>query len=192
MQDILDLKNTMSSDLYAANYELKHVASDDAMFKDMKFIEHSGGKWIAHIDASYYGKDTTALSLLCKDNDKIIIAGFAWREHVDECMDKIKSIFGRYKPGTFYMEKNADKGYLAKEIKQWHGSVSSYHESMNKHIKIVSFLKKEWQSVYYTNDTNELYMEQIADYCEGIEPDDAPDSSASLIRIISKRVVMLK
>ena len=53
---------------------------------------------------------------------------------------------------------------------------------MNKHNKIVSYLKGRWPDIIWAHDCQEDYLEQVVDYMEKQEPDDAPDSAASLIR----------
>ncbi len=88
----------------------------------------------------------------------------------------------KYKAGTLYNETNGDKGYFIKEFKQYWNAIVGYHEGMNKHVKIVTYLKKEWDGIIWDDDTDPDYMEQIVDYQEGQEPDDAPDSASSLIR----------
>jgi hypothetical protein len=55
-------------------------------------------------------------------------------------------------------------------------------EKENKHIRIISFLKKNWNRLYFAHDCQTDYLSQILDYEEGLEPDDAPDSAAGLIR----------
>ena len=89
------------------------------------------------------------------------------------------------------MEDNGDKGYSARDLNDAGIKTKTYHESMNKHLKIATFLYANWSRVQWLDPnlpgglgTDPMYLEQIYDYREGIEPDDAPDSGASLIRII--------
>lgn len=57
---------------------------------------------------------------------------------------------------------------------------------MNKYIKISTYLRDRWDDIIFINDTDRAYINQILDYNENAEHDDAPDSLASLIRQISK------
>jgi hypothetical protein len=82
-----------------------------------------------------------------------------------------------------YNEKNADKGYLAKKISK---PVNTYHESMNKYIKISTYLRNRWSDIIFISGTSKEYINQILDYNENADHDDAPDSLASLVRQISK------
>ena len=86
--------------------------------------------------------------------------------------------------GKIYCETNADKGYLAKAFRDRGERVSTYAETMNKYIKIVTHLKGDWKDVIFVDGTDKEYIEQILDYNEFAEHDDAPDSAASAIRIL--------
>ena len=71
---------------------------------------------------------------------------------------------------------------VAKEIKGKGIRVATYAESMNKDIKIVSFLKKYWQRIVWDPNTDPNYLNQVNDYRPGQDPRDAPDSASSLLR----------
>jgi len=58
---------------------------------------------------------------------------------------------------------------------------------MNKFIKISSYLKRYWNDIVFLNTTDSDYLNEILDYMEDAEHDDAPDSLASLIR---KKTIM--
>ena len=88
--------------------------------------------------------------------------------------------------GKFMCEDNADKGYLAKDIRNKKERVVSYHESMNKYYKITTYLKNIWENVIFIKGTDKEYIEQILDYNENADHDDAPDSCASLARKLWK------
>ena len=59
---------------------------------------------------------------------------------------------------------------------------SGYHESMNKFVKISTYLKKAWKQITWLEDTDPEYINEILDYSEFAEHDDSPDSVASLLR----------
>ena len=81
------------------------------------------------------------------------------------------------------MEDNADKGLGREGLIQYYPNVMGYHEKENKHNKIIIHLKSHWTEIYIDYNCQEEYLNQILDYEEGEEPDDCPDSSASIIRI---------
>lgn len=190
-QDHIDhLRATMAPTLFSANYELKHVATEGALFAEIKYIkveDYNKYNWICHIDARYSGKDTTAITFGARDGDDIILSGYGFDKHIDDCFEDLKAFIEIYKCGTIHLETNADKGYLAKDIREFHPAVKKYHESMNKHVKIVQFLRGEWPNVKIDVRSNSMWIEQVSEYNEGVEPDDCPDSAASIIRQGFKR-----
>ena len=58
---------------------------------------------------------------------------------------------------------------------------------MNKHLKITSYLKSEWRNVVFVKGTDAAYIDQVCDYNENAEHDDAPDSLASMIRLLWRK-----
>ena len=70
------LRSTLSSSLYSANYELKHIADEDALFTNPVIDDGTnttkiyGG--VCHIDASYGGTDGTAFTVLKQQPDGTI------------------------------------------------------------------------------------------------------------------------
>ena len=187
---IEELRRSMSDSLFAANYELKHIADADAMFKNPQFVKdenliHGG---LAHIDAAYDGEDGTAYTAMKQLKDgRIIGFGKLWRRHVDDCLTEIKMLHGQLQIGSVSCEKNADKGYLAKELAGMGFRTEVYSESMNKYIKISTFLRKNWGNIFWLEDTDPEYINEILDYSEFADHDDSPDSAASLIRKMENR-----
>ena len=91
-----------------------------------------------------------------------------------------------FRAGSISCEKNADKGYLAKELRGLGYSVNPYDESMNKFVKISTYLRSKWKNIVWLEDTDPEYINEILDYSEHAEHDDSPDSAASLLRKMSK------
>lgn len=183
-EELKEIRSKMTDSLFAANYELKHIADKDALFQNPQFTEdvekiYNG---IAHIDAGYDGEDFTAFTILKKTANGYIGFGKMWNKHVDDCLNEIAVYIKLYRAGTIYCEENADKGYLKKELKSNGLLARGYFESQNKFVKIVTYLKNAWNSIEWIDDTDPEYIGQILDYSEFAEHDDAPDSVASLIR----------
>lgn len=183
------LRKSMSDSLFAANYELKHIADADAMFANPVFsadetLLYDG---VAHIDAAYGGEDSTAYTIIKRRKDgQIIGLGKLWHKHVDDCIPEIKRVHEQYRAGSVLCETNGDKGYLAKELQRQGFRVSTYSEKMNKFIKISTYLRQSWPEIVWLEDTDPEYINQILDYSEFADHDDAPDSAASLIRETEK------
>ena len=185
-----ELRQSMSDSLFAANYELKHIADKDAMFKEPKYTKYNELIYdgMAHIDAAYYGEDGTAYTIFHKLSDgRIIGFGKRWDKHVDDCLGEIGVYHKMLRAGSISCETNADKGYLAKELRGLKYSVNTYDESMNKFVKISTYLRSNWKNIIWLEDTDPEYINEILDYSENAEHDDSPDSAASLLRKMENR-----
>lgn len=186
LDEIERLKATMTASLFSANYELKHVADDDVLFNNpqknapIELATHG----IAQLDCAYYGEDFTALTVGAKHEGKYYVYGRLWRKHIEEVEDEVVTIFNKMLCRTLYNELNADKGLIARDLRNKGVTVSTYTEHQNKFVKISSYVKLEWQNIVFVEGTDEAYINQICDYNENAEHDDAPDSLASFIRIL--------
>lgn len=184
--DLDAIRAKMSPSLFAANYELRFVASEDVIFAapqtgaDLSLVDQG----TAHVDAAFYGEDWTAFTVAAIHDGKYYVFGKAWRRHIDDVMPDIVQLYQQLNCGKMYLERNADKGYVAKEMRRLGVRTVSYDERQNKYIKIVSHLKFAWSDVVFCEGTDDAYIAQICDYTENAEHDDCPDSLASLIRIM--------
>ena len=178
------IREAMTASLFAANYELRHIASDDVIFTSPQTgaVPALAEQGICHIDASYGGEDGTAFTICKKSGGKYYIYGRLWQKHVDDCLPEIIRLRKAFNAGIIYSERNADKGYLAKALRDKGERADTYHEKTNKFVKITSYLKSEWKNVVFVAGTDAEYINQICDYTENAEHDDAPDSAASIVR----------
>lgn len=187
------LRDSMTASLYSANYELKHIADENALFKNAVIDDGSKSHLIyngvCHIDASYGGEDGTAFTIIKEHGDKIYVYGVLKQQHVDDCLSEFEALRKHYRAGTLYTEKNADKGYLHNKILS---PKINYYESMNKFVKISTHLKGNWERIVFIQETDTEYINQILDYTENSSRDDAPDSLASIIRETIQRGNNLK
>lgn len=98
-----------------------------------------------------------------------------------------------------WLESNADRGFGKKELERaiqllykqkkilHRPLVEDYHEAMNKDRKIQTYGKRYWNSIDWVHSgrkdsTYDEFLEQVIDYMDGQEPNDAPDTMASLFR----------
>lgn len=188
-QQIVDKRLTMTSSMWAANYLLEHVNGDNLMFTD----PHTG-PWetnklrkVAHLDAAYGGRDTTALTIASKRSDgRIQMWVRIWRGAAEANMSSIRWELEHRGCHELLMEDNGDKGMLARVFAFFEGtawlSTENYHEKQNKHKKIHNYLGHFWHKIVWAQDSDPEALSQICDYVEDAEPDDAPDSAASLLR----------
>lgn len=188
-EELEDIRSKMVPSLFAANYELRFIASEDVIFVsprvggDPAMVEQG----IVHIDAAYGGEDYTAATYCRKKDGVYYVLGKLWHRAVDEVEDEIISLRKKYNCGKVFCEDNADKGYLAKSLRNKGERVVTYHESWNKYLKIVTNLKPAWKNVVFVTGTDPEYIDQICDYNDEAEHDDAPDSLASIIRIMGNK-----
>ena len=182
--------------LWAANYELVHVSSDDALFSDPimgTWMESNTEAPRAHIDAAYGGSDACALTIMARRHDGFIQAiGFLYRGNIKDWMHGIETILRQYRCRKVYVEENSDKGWTRDMLKARGFSVHSYQENMQKQYKISTFLYELWPKLIWDEDTDLNYLSQVEDWTyHSKDQDDAPDSASSLIRYCySKKMAM--
>ena len=188
-EQLEEIKSKMLPSLFAANYELRHIASENVIFldpqtgADVSMVEQG----IMHVDSAFYGEDYTAWSIMNRHDGKCYLYGKVRRKHVEDCYDEIIADYERFNIGKLYNESNADKGMVGKELRKRGLKVKIYHEDMNKYLKIVTYLKALWQDIIFVDGTDSEYIEQICDYYEDAAHDDAPDSAACLARLFVKK-----
>lgn len=185
-EELEHIKSQMLPSLFAANYELRHIAGEDVIFLEPK--QHGDpvmcNNGYAHVDAAFGGEDYTAFTIMQKKGGKYYVYGKLWHKHVEKCYDDIEKDYRRFMAGKCPIEDNGDKGFTARDLKKRGLRAYTYHEDMNKFIKITTYLLKIWNDVIFVEGTDPEYIEQICDYNEDAEHDDAPDSCACLARIL--------
>lgn len=184
------LRKAMPPSLFAANYQLIYIAAENALFKTPPTFDDDWAQLrdgVAHIDASYGGEDYTAFTAARRRGDKIYIYGKMWHAHVDTVLDYCVSEAKRLMCAPIHCETNADKGYLAKQIRAAGYRAGQYAEFENKYYKIATWLRKWWQNLIFLRGTDASYIAQIQNYTEDAEHDDAPDSAASIVRYLDHK-----
>lgn len=188
--DLEYIKRSMSPSLFAANYELKHIADENVLFGEPKQNANVERVryGVCHIDSAFYGEDFTAFTIMVYSEGTYYVLGKMWRKHVEDCYGEILNLYSRNACGKMYIEKNADKGMVARDLKNLGIRIVPYNEKMNKHIKISTYLKAIWENVCFVDGTDDEYINQICDYTEEAEHDDAPDSAACLARLLYPKI----
>lgn len=191
-EQIEEKKKTTTPVMFAANYELKHINDDDAMWRNPRFEvwEPRQIKVVySHVDARFSGSHYTALTLIAVRHDgTLLVHGKVFDKDVRAAQEEIWDICCRHNVAMMYIENNPDKGYTADLFRRpRRGSfgmfhVEDYHESMNKERKIETYIAEFWPRMAFTEHIDEDYLAQVMDYRPKQEPDDAPDSLASCLR----------
>ena len=187
--ELLRLRRAMTPSLFAANYELKHIAAEDALFGTCPPLDGDPAllqNGLAHVDAAFGGSDYTALTCGKFVDGKLLLYGRLWRGHISSVMEEIIAVCDRLLCGPILVETNGDKGYVARELRQRGAAARPYPESMNKQVKIAAYLRKWWADTVFVRGTDKAYIDQILDYTESAAHDDAPDSAACLIRALER------
>lgn len=187
--ELARIEQSMSVSLFAANYKLKHIADEEAMFTEPKYFNHPERlhEGIGHIDAAYGGQDGTAFTALSRrDNEWFAYIRLWPAKHVDDCLGEILRLCKELRIGTIWCEKNADKGYLRKKIIGFGHPCRAYTEKTNKFIKISTHLKTAWANLRLLDcdqyPLDAAAVNQVLDYNEHAAHDDMPDSLASALR----------
>lgn len=185
------LKKTMNQSLFACNYELKHIDTSDKYFNNIIYGQLQLSRWLIHtnymhIDPAYDGDNYTAITIISlgKNTDKIYINGWVYRKNIYDLIDEIHDIYKKYNIKKAWIETNADKGLIKKEIKKRYNyiNIEGYFESGNKHIKIITVIKKYLDRLIFMENIQTDYIFQIVEYSDFSQYDDAPDSLASLLQ----------
>lgn len=189
-EQIEHVRSHMSPSLFSANYELKHIADENVLFGEPKQDAPASKvqNGACQLDAAFYGEDYTAFTIMVYDAGTYYIFGKIWRRHVEDCYGEILDLYTKFFCGKMYIEKNADKGMVARDLRNLGIRTVSYDEHMNKHIKISTYLKAIWPEVCFVEGTDAEYIEQICDYTEEAEHDDAPDSASVLARMMYPKI----
>lgn len=190
-EKIAELRASMAPSLFAANYELRHIASGEALFQETpsftseELLLRDG---FSHIDAAYGGSDYTAFTCgNAREDGKIYLYGRLWHKHVSRVLPEILDTAERLQCYPMYVETNGDKGFLAKEIRNHQKWVRTYTETQNKFVKIASYLLKWWPDIIFLEGTDPEYIDQILEYTEDAAHDDAPDSAACICRALDRK-----
>jgi hypothetical protein len=183
-------KRTTTPYLYSANYELELGADESLLFSEPVY----GKGWnytvkdvVGQLDTAFDGDHYCALTFAAPirgtgENTVYQAVGFVYSGNIKDWEAKIAQLCRKYRAKYLYVENNADKGASAERLANRGLRVKSYAESWNKHIKISTCLYDVWPNIEWDPETEDEYMIQITEYKEGVEPDDAPDSAASLFR----------
>ena len=189
------LRETMPQTLFACNYELKHINSDETYFKNAKYIRFDFNKTknFMHIDTSFDGDNYTAITILTNSEDKrIVVTGFVYKKNTYDMQSEIIDLTIKYNVCKLFIEANADKGIIARELqKKIAIPIVSYTEKQNKHIKIITTIKKYWDKIFFANNCQGDYVSQILEYTDFAKYDDAPDSLASILQKTQKNEAII-
>ena len=185
--------------LFTANYMLSLVSDEEKPFPKIDNVgkfnkSYFVDSWevFAAIDAAYGGDDTCTLGIGAYDwkTNTVVAYGRLWKGiSIDQNYIELAEIMFDCGVQTLFMETNTDKGLMGDKFRELGFNVEGYHESQNKHTKIVSTIRPFWRAegdiclpcVQFVEETDEAYLSQIHNYKKGVKKDDAPDNLACLL-----------
>jgi len=176
--------------LFAANYSLSLITDKTMLFQDPLYPykwDYSVRGAVAQLDTAFDGDHYCALTIAAPtrregDNQFYQAVGFTYAGNIEDWEPEIEVLLKKYYVKHIWVESNADKGASGKRLNKRGVTVKSYSEGMNKHVKIGTYLYMVWKYIEWSDETDDEYMAQVVDYKEGAQPDDAPDSAASLFK----------
>jgi hypothetical protein len=183
-EEIAKKRKSTTPFLFAVNYELEFQSEDDKLFKNPVYCDWNvlDGSMYAHLDAAFDGDHYNALTIMSRRGDgKIQAKGWAYPGNVKDWAKEVARICKGNRVNLLHIEENADKGYTAGLLRSFGVNVKDYWENRNKGNKISTNLYNAWDEIEWARDSDPEYMNQVLDWKEGSEPDDAPDSAASLL-----------
>ena len=184
---LAELQHSMAPRLFAANYELTMLSSSEAVFTEPpRFTdeEYHFADAEAHVDAAFGGADYTALTIgqIDRETGTVYLYGRLWHKDVQKVIPQICEEVGRLGAWKITCEDNSDRGFLCDAIRKRGLWAGTYHESQNKKIKILTYLRAYWCNIVFLQGSDPAYIRQIVEYTETAEHDDAPDSAATMCR----------
>lgn len=187
---IEEKRRSMSPSLFAANYEMRFIATGNALFETAPRFTNNPlllRDGMAHIDSAYGGEDSTAFTCGKRVGDTLYMYGRKWHKHIDTVIDTIIAECQRLQCAPIYTEDNGDKGFVARSIIQKGYIAKTYHENENKYLKISTHLRKWWDNIVWLEGTDPDYLDEIMDYTEDAEHDDAPDSASVMCKYLERK-----
>ncbi len=174
----------VSEESIQASYFLKVISEAGNPLENVSFIKEfpKGDSSIAFIDPSFEGGDFTALTILKKYMDGVVVFGKVWKRAWYNCMDDMSAAMVKCGVQRVCFETNAlgdQPVIMLRELMDGVGVVGK-KSTGHKHSRI-SAAGPFAKSIHIAETSDRLYIEQIVKYEYGAKNDDAPDSLASAL-----------
>lgn len=186
-EDLARTKREVEARVWAAQYQQQPTEQIDRIFPEPVFAEPPEGlKLIADFDPAYSEEkdsDYSALTIGGEHEGLIyIVAGFIWKKIIDGAYyDKLETLYKTYNVTAITVETNKDEGAIAHELRNRKLYVRERKATSNKFLRITDLVLKHWERLRFSSNVTESYLQQVLDYNELANHDDAPDSLAGLV-----------
>lgn len=182
-------KRILGDSLYAANYDLLHIADEKKVFSYPQFTTVTDDLYlIAYLDPAFSEEltnDCTALTVGGFVDGKYKIKfGCIWQEEIDKIYDNVEDVCRNLGVSILVVEDNAAQKAVANEFKTNRKmNTDEVYSHKNKHFRIISYAKKQWADIEFDETLRDSpYIQQIEKYNIYVKKKDAPDSLAGLIQ----------
>lgn len=136
---------------------------------------------VCYVDPAYDGKDSTAYVIGTRSGDGLyILYADCKRANAIQMAGAISNSCLKYSARSIYIETNADKGWLAKEMRGLGHHVIPIVESRNKIGRIESRVGQNFKKIIHAPGCDPEYIEQLSAWSEIATHDDAADALAGL------------
>lgn len=179
-----------------ASYFLKISESERLPFAAVEYANFFPSDGCAgFIDPSHEGNDYTALALVKRNFDLLIIAGFAWQKAWDDCLEEIVAVMRAFNCQTFAFETNGVGKHPVMVLRQAGANVQGWRSDTNKHARIMNaaayrqnlrlaqFLPPDLNAPAY-REAQTAFNDMVVNYEYKAEHDDAPDALANLLMYV--------
>ena len=195
-------KQEMTPSLWAANYELAHIFSDDVIGAFETDSNWDCEYCVAFVDSSYSNKkrtDSTSVSVVGitkRGPDRVFL--FTGRNFPKSVADAdtqrgVLTFLAQFKPIDTCLEsqmadateiffaalRDAEKRYTP----NWRNNWTKKHQSVAKPERIATHVTANKYKLRALAGTDAAYLAEIANYNKFAEHDDAPDSLAGAVEL---------
>jgi hypothetical protein len=134
------------------------------------------------LDPAYGGICTTGQSFEQLQSNDIIIKGYVYPKHVLDVKKELSENLINNKCIDAMYEKNGLDYKRENEIKSISPFMRGVQSLDNKNYRIMFYTKKFMDRLYFADDCQVEYLEQLRNWEDGAVPNEAPDTLASLLR----------
>lgn len=168
-----------------ASYNLKIISDGSLPFEKLQELDtYAPGDSVAFIDPSFEGGDYTALTILRGYFEGVQVYGKVWKLPWNACAEAFKEACVKMGVRKLCFETNSLGTQPLDMLRQLFADtdigIMGKKSLGNKHARIVNAGAYAHQ-IHLSKESDQIYIDQVKQYENGAEYDDAPDSLASCL-----------
>lgn len=186
LERLKTIRSTLSHRWWSTQYQGIPIDASDEQMGAPKRGNYLPKDIFCFIDPAFDGNDKTAFVFGGIDNDKhiCILRAESIRKNAIELVPAIAEIGLQLGCRTYIVEKNADKGYTANELRKFNLHVVDHTATKNKVGRILAYVKGNWSNIYCSDRCSNDFIRDISQWSELSKSDDAIDALAGLIEYL--------